>query len=552
MRRLSPPVAGLILGLFTGLADAAFVILEPGGVSATAVAAVVWTWATIGCMTGVVFGSRWRGSALMAACPALLLLARATIPFKEASGWSTWMVLLAWGVVTLLLCAAGGPVRFRESTRRGRWAMGAAVSLALLIVCAADPGMARISDRGSGGGLKPAAPHNVVLIVLDTARYDDTMAAAPQIAAFARTAVSFDNAWSPGAWTVPSHFAMFTGRDPWTVPFDQDANRYQYGGTWLAGHFRARGYATGAVFANNRVTDHEGYGRDFDELTYSRQSGVCRSGIGYLLGYSSRHTQRQPPLCERIDASEVVERARGFVRRARRPYFLALNFIDPHDPYLVLCRAFPHVTHAERRSVAQATPRHPAKREVIARVREQYRAAIGCMDRSVGALLRELDDGRTVIAIVADHGEQFGEHSLGGHGTSVYREVLHVPLIIKVPGRAPARVADAVSITDLYLSLIRAARGASMPLLDPRLRRPAVAQFDLSGNGVGAYSIARGTLHFIRFRDGRELLFDFARDPNESRPLPVPEGIAPLRDLVLRARRQEQRRVEFEALGYLR
>jgi arylsulfatase A-like enzyme len=550
MRRLSPPAAGLILGLLTGLADAAFVILEPGGVSATALAAVVWTWATIGCLTGVVFGSRWRGIALMAAGPALLLLARATIPFKGASGWSTSKVLLAWGAVSLLLCAAGALARFRDSARRGRWAIAALVSLALLLVSAADPDVPRASARHSN--VTPGAPHNVVLIVLDTARYDDTMAAAPHIAAFARSAVSFDNAWTPAAWTVPSHFAMFTGRDPWTVPFDADANRYQYGGTWLAGHFRARGYATGAVFSNNRLTEHEGYGRDFDELTYSRQSGVCRSGIGYLLGYSNRHTQRQPPLCERMDASEVAERARSFMRRARRPYFLALNFIDPHDPYLVLCRDFPYATNWERRAVTLATPRRPAKPATVARVREQYRAAIGCMDRAVGALLRELDDGRTVIAIVADHGEQFGEHGLGGHGTSVYREVLHVPLIVKAPSLAPARVADAVSTTDLYLSLIRAARGASMPLLDPRQRRPAVAQFDLAGNGVGAYSVARGNLHFIRFRDGRELLFDFARDPNESRPLPVTAESAPLRDLVLQARRQEQRRVEFEALGYLR
>ena len=549
MGRLSSPAAGLMLGLLTGLADAAIVILEPGGVSAAAIAAVVWTWATIGCLTGVVFGSRWRGIALMAAGPALLLLARATIPFKGFSGWSTSQVLLAWGLGSLLLCAAGAVVRFRDSTRRGRWAIAAAVSLALLIVAAADPDVSRASARAAR---QPGAPHNVVLIVLDTARYDDTMAAAPHIAAFARSAVSFDNAWTPGAWTVPSHFAMFTGRDPWTVPFDADANRYQYGGTWLAGHFRARGYTTAAIFSNNRLTEHEGYGRDFEELTYSRQSGVCRSGIGYLLGYSNRHTQRQPPLCERMDASEVAERARKFVRRARRPYFLALNFIDPHDPYLVLCRDYPHAANWERRAVTLATPRRPAKPATIERVREQYRATIGCMDRAVGALLREIDDGHTVIAIVSDHGEQFGEHGLGGHGTSVYREVLHVPLIVKAPGLAPARVADAVSTTDLYLSLIRAARGASMPLLDPRQRRPAVAQFDLAGNGVGAYGVARGNLHFIRFRDGRELLFDFARDPKESRPLPVTAESAPLRDLVLRARRQEQRRVEFEALGYLR
>lgn len=553
MRRLSPPVAGLLLGLLTGLADAAYVIQEPGGVSAAAVAAVIWTWSAIGCATGVVFNARCRGVAMMATCPALLLLARAAIPFRQASGWSSSTVLLAWGAVTLLLCAVGALMRFRETTRRGRWRIAAAVGLALAMLWAADFRVPRASARESVSGLKPA-PHNVALIVLDTARYDDTMAAAPHIAAFARTAVTFDNAWSPGAWTVPSHFAMFTGRDPWTVPFDREANRYQYGGTWLAGHFRSRGYATGAVFANNRLTDHEGYGRDFQELTYSRQSGVCRSGIGYLLGYSSRYTQRHPPLCERMDAAEVVGRARDFVRRAGRPYFLALNFTDPHEPYVIApeCRPFEPVPHAQRRTVVLATPRRRPDPAVAARVRAQYRAAIACMDRSIATLLQDLDDGHTVIAIVADHGEEFGEHAFGGHGLSVHQQVVHVPLILKVPDVAPARLAEAVSSSDLYASLIRAAdpvrARAPVTLFDARRRRPAVASF------AGGYGIARGNLHLIRLADGRELLFDLAADPDERRPLPIPNdsNLASMRQVLLRAARQQQRRVEFEALGYLR
>ncbi|HUR83698.1 MAG TPA: sulfatase-like hydrolase/transferase, partial [Thermoanaerobaculia bacterium] len=319
---------------------------------------------------------------------------------------------------------------------------------------------------------------------------------------------------------------------------------------WLGERFRERGYATAAIFGNEKLPRSSRMSTGFEEITVSRESGMCRSGPGFLLSMVTAYGGSPPPLCTRMLAGPVVERARSFVRRGERPYLLALNFMDPHNPYYVPreCRGPELVlaTHAEEREVVNATPNAPAKPAAIARVRAQYRAALTCMDRTFGALLEEVDDGNTVIAIVADHGEHFGEHGFGGHGVSLYRELLHVPLLLKVPGAAPTRIHDAVSTADLYETLVRAAdpsrARAPLPLLDPRQRRSAVASYAVKGAASG-YSITRGDTQLIRYGDGREMLFG---------PAPDAATLASMRDVLLRAARQQQRRVEFESLGYLR
>jgi arylsulfatase A-like enzyme len=453
-------------------------------------------------------------------------------------------------------------MRLTASAHPVRWGVVAAIGFGVVIVSAAGVRAPLPWDSAPAQRPAPDPRRNVVLIILDTVRHDDLFASAPRVSSFASGTIRFDSAWSPGAWTVPSHFAMLTGRDPWTVPFDARNDRYRYDGEWLATALRRRGYETGAIFANYRLTAYEGYGRDFDHLVRSRASGVCRSGIGFLIATATRHMNRHPLLCAKLAAPEVAARARDFLRRSRRPYFLALNFMDAHDPYIVLdeCRerGLRILTHPERRSVHRASPARPADPKTAAAMRTQYRAAIRCMDRTLGPLLEELDDGQTVIAIVSDHGEQFGEHDVGGHGTSVYRQVLQVPLLLRIPGMPARRVIDAVSTTDLYQSLLRASdpsrARAPVPLLDPGQRRPAISHFSASGRGE-AFSIVRENLHLIRDREGRELWFDLVADPDERRPLPVPPDAArvqAMREALRAASRNQQQGEAFHALGYLR
>ena len=117
---------------------------------------------------------------------------------------------------------------------------------------------------------------------------------------------------------------------------------------------------------------------------------------------------------------------------------LWLHFFDPHAPYLVhpgLSEAFGVETDLQR-----------------------YDGEIAYTDLHVGRLLEALraspDWNETVVVIVADHGEEFGEHGHFGHGYSLHEECVRVPLIVRVPGLAPQRVAEPVPTIDLVPTLL--------------------------------------------------------------------------------------------------
>src|SRR5262249_28383414 len=113
-------------------------------------------------------------------------------------------------------------------------------------------------------------------------------------------------------------------------------------------------------------------------------------------------------------------------------------------------------------------PEPPVKNwaaEMMVPSREDYDTSIAYLDYAIGELLDELQrrdlTRSTVIVIASDHGEQFGEHGAGGHGNTLFLELLHVPLVILGPQQIldPAtvmnrRVSEVVSLADLPATLL--------------------------------------------------------------------------------------------------
>ena len=140
-----------------------------------------------------------------------------------------------------------------------------------------------------------------------------------------------------------------------------------------------------------------------------------------------------------------------------RPFFLFLNFMDVHDPYVPppkTARQFwtapiPTMAFAaagngwKALQVRNAAPpeQRPQRQleldDVCRRLTDLYDDCLYGLDAELGRFLRELRaEGRltnTWVVITADHGEHFGEHNLFGHGASLYNEQTHVPLIIIPP-----------------------------------------------------------------------------------------------------------------------
>jgi arylsulfatase A-like enzyme len=570
--RLSGPVAGAAIGVAAGVIDS---ILHAFTVQFQHAAfeslPIIATSVIVCSAVGVVFQSERFGQlrwvALAFAGPGIVLLSHGATMFKQMTGWSFAGVLIGWVVVTILISIPLSFIALQETRHLVRYAIAVVLGVGLLVYWAAD---VRLADWILSNGKPAPGTRNVVLIFLDTVRADDALGAAPampHLATFAASSAWFTNAWSPASWTVPSHFAVLTGANWWRVPGDAHLG-FQYQGPRLAEQFQLRGYDTAAIFANPQLSAEAGFGKGFNEFTTSRRSGVCHSSLGDLMYRVLIQGGPRLPLCSWFTASEVTGRAQRYIRRAHRPYLLAVNYLDSHDPYYVPpeCRGrgFERVSKADREALLADPPSATLSRSIIVRTHNQYRAAMSCMDRSLGDLLKTAaQDPNTIIAIVGDHGEEFFDHGHGGHGFTVYRESLQVPLILRVPGIAPQQVTAPVSTTDLYACLLRAAHlyraDAPLPLFNEKKRRPVVSTYDLllsanRGEERG-YSVVAGDYHFILWKAGREVLYNYRLDPAEANPVAlesVPEIAAPMRQLAVRVSRDKQRALQFSAVGYMR
>lgn len=130
------------------------------------------------------------------------------------------------------------------------------------------------------------------------------------------------------------------------------------------------------------------------------------------------------------------------------PYFLWIHLYEPHSPYYA--------------------PEQP--RRFGASEEDRYDAEIRYLDEQLGRLLAALSAperrARTVLAVTADHGDEFGEHGIRFHARSLYNQVVHVPLLVHLPpelGGAGGRVAATpVSVVDVMPTLLELA-GVQVP-----------------------------------------------------------------------------------------
>jgi arylsulfatase A-like enzyme len=203
------------------------------------------------------------------------------------------------------------------------------------------------------------------------------------------------------------------------------------------------------------------------------------------------------------------------------PWLLWLHYFDPHAPYLLhpgISTGFGTDSDADR-----------------------YDGEIAYTDRHVGRLLEELAasplSANTIVVIVADHGEEFGEHGNFGHGYALYEECVRVPLIVHAPGIAPRRVSDPVPTIDLLPTLLELCRVEARDDVEGRTILPLLrgetlpAQESLSEvrwqSGQDLRSLRSGAWKRIEGRvagNPFEQLFDLGEDPGELHDISAKES----------------------------
>jgi choline-sulfatase len=293
----------------------------------------------------------------------------------------------------------------------------------------------------------------------------------------------------------------------------------------LAEILAAHGYATAAFVTNVNVSGAFGFARGFESFTYLPED-PSRPSHHVLSDVLTR------------DASRWLESRDG------RPFFLYVHSTDPHAPYTAGAELRPRFRSAATTAAAidpdelqrkfeldWSTLKPPEVAELVA----DYDAEIAFNDANLGALLDDLKrlglDGSTLVVVTADHGEEFGDHGGFTHGHTLYDELIHVPLLIRLPGgrRGGERDATLARQIDL-LPTILAEAGVAIPsglpgrsLLAPRADDApleALSHTRLGRRDISALETKRWkVLEPLPAPAAGALVFDLAADPGEKHPV---------------------------------
>ena len=426
----------------------------------------------------------------------------------------------------------------------------------------------------------PAGAPNVLLLVLDTVRAESLSLhgygreTSPNLVRLARKGSRFEHARAPASWTLPSHASMFTGR--WPHELSATADR-PLDATYptLAEFLSSHGYVTGAFVANTHYCN-AAYGLDrgfsrYDDYSENRVispvATLRSSELGKrLVRHASALAGIADPYGPRKDAPRIQRDALDWLAaHPGRPYFGFLNYFDAHDPYLLPAGASPRfgkgldaasyaasVKRLHQLSKGKSTPQTAEQfRATAAELRDAYDDCIAYLDEQLGEFFDELEGrgllANTMVIVTSDHGEHLGERQLFGHGRSLYRPLVDVPLVIVPPSGRPSRpdVRAPVSLRDLPATVADlAGLGESSPFPGRSLARhweastsrspasadPPLSEVDISAKVPDNLSHApagRGPMKslvaeekvYIRNGDGLEELYDLDNDPSESHNL---------------------------------
>ena len=374
---------------------------------------------------------------------------------------------------------------------------------------------------------KDARPRNVIFILVDTLRADRLgtygygRPTSPNVDAFAREAVKFEDARSQASCTFPSANSILTSR--WPAAFLGQPNQalgIPEGIPSLAEILHTHGYRTVAVSASavvrntpSRFNPTAGYGRGFDVF---QEDCVWKS------------------------AACVNRQAAPFLKRGEQPLFLYLHYIDPHGPYQPPKTWRPKfaTSQPDKKWVRIGDPNpignwiykgeeNPGVTPAdLKHLQDLYDDEIAFLDVHFAKLLESLRSSGlmedSIIVFASDHGEEFLEHGHIKHCRTVFDNSIRVPLLLKIPGVGARTVSAPVQNLDLVPTILDyLGIGTGGYVFEGKSLRPvledkdpqASLQYALQGTFRSA---SDGRYKLIQDLDaGTSELYDLEADPGE-------------------------------------
>ena len=385
-------------------------------------------------------------------------------------------------------------------------------------------------------------PPNVLFLSIDTLRADHlgfygyARPTSPHLDAFAEEAVVFDAAQASASWTLPGLASLLTSQYTSTHQCLDLGSRLSESFTTFTEHVLAAGYDTACVTSHVFTTTRHGLQQGFVQFDDS---------------YAYPAVDPEDAITSQIISDKGI---RFLEQKAAAkdgdPWFLWLHYFDPHDRYMR------HEGITERFVT-------PGERDNDTTRRDLYDGEIRYTDLHVGRLLQALertgfaDD--TIVVLFSDHGEEFLDHGSRGHGHTLFRELVRVPLAIKAPGYAPRRVERVVRTVDVMPTLLEMvgldtaddAAGTSLTGVmrgDPGVGFAALAEIHPTGAPPQDCLVADDYKLIVAHVDGekRYLLYDRREDPTETKDIAAahPELVERLEEELLLRKKKALERAE--------
>lgn len=347
---------------------------------------------------------------------------------------------------------------------------------------------------------------NIVLILVDTLRpdhlgtYGYERPTSPNLDAFGATGLVFENVVSAAPNTPRAMPAIFTGRYASRISW---VKRYANYGALKPENETLFELLAGAGYQTEVQSAHW-YWDKVPEI----KKGVAKWDNRGALSISDSNTQSAAPEL----TPRVVERLRALSANGPdKPFFLFAHYFEPHGRYM----------------------NHPEVKQFGTSLLDKYDSEIAFVDHHLAPVFAVLNEAPfkddTLVVISSDHGESFKEHGFNFHGRTVYQDEIAVPMLMRVPGGKPGRVAAQFTVLDIMPTLAGVAGVAcksclgvdALPIADGRAPPPDRVVFAeaLPYPNYDVHMVAaveRGRLKLVRnVTENTVELFDLAADPME-------------------------------------
>ncbi|MFC6614893.1 sulfatase [Halopenitus salinus] len=364
---------------------------------------------------------------------------------------------------------------------------------------------------------------NIVLVVMDTARYDSVLVSQAELPTFEflrERGVTYTSAFASAPWTLPSHGGLFSGRYSSRHGASAAAKRFSKNTPTVVEAFEKASYETVAVSNNTWISDEFGFARGFDTFRKNWQYIQSDVDLGKIARKEEGFNKIRGVTKQLFDGNPIVNVANAvygqFGRRAdddgakgtnqwisrwlsdradSDPFFLFINYLEPHLEYrppeeYTKAHLPEGVSYAEAMKVNQDAWSYIANDVEMTdrdfRILEAlYNAEIAYLDEQIGELQRLLEKAGqwedTIFVVTGDHGENIGDHGLMDHQYCLYDTLIHIPLIIQGGDFTGGETVDElVQLTDLAPTLLDAAEIAAPEFREQLQGRSFLPNLDTS------------------------------------------------------------------------